>query len=365
MGMIDSVPSRPRKGRGAIGNAAGRFERLAREAVDDGWGTADAEPPALRTSVTIETPRRIISRNRSPDIAFDQSINPYRGCEHGCVYCYARPTHAYLGLSPGLDFESRLFAKPNAAALLESELAKPGYVCSPIMLGSNTDPYQPIERGHKITRAILKVLAAHNHPVAIATKSALVLRDLDILAPMAEKGLAAAALSVTTLDRGLARKLEPRAATPARRLDAIRGLSAAGVPTSVLAAPMIPALNDHELEAIIRAGAEAGASGAFYTLLRLPLELKDLFSGWLETHAPDRARHVLNQLAESRGGQLYQASFKSRMTGEGPHAEMLAKRFRAVVKRLGLRASPPAGLGLDCRRFARPPQAGDQLGLFD
>ena len=301
--MDEPLPAMPVKGRGAVSNPAGRFEAESRHAVDDGWDL-DEDLPPLRTTVTEDTCRTVISWNDSPDLGFDRSINPYRGCEHGCVYCYARPTHAFLGLSPGLDFETRLFAKSDAPALLENELRKPSYRCRTIMLGANTDPYQPIERQHMITRRILEVLAAHNHPVAIATKSALVRRDIDILAPMAAKGLASVGVSITTLDRGLARTLEPRAATPARRLETIRVLSDAGIPTRVMAAPMIPFLNDAELERILEAAAGAGAVGANYILLRLPLELKGLFTEWLETHAPGKASHVLNRLRESRDGML-------------------------------------------------------------
>lgn len=353
------------KGRGSVSNATGRFEATVREAVADGWDFVDPDLPPLRTTVTTELPKTMISTNRSPDIPFDKSINPYRGCEHGCVYCYARPTHAYLGMSPGLDFETRLVVKAGAAERLERELRRPGYRPSPIMLGANTDPYQPIERTHGATRSILEVLAAFNHPVLIATKSALVARDLDILAPMAAKGLAAVGVSVTTLDGALARTLEPRAATPSRRLDTIRRLADAGVPMTVLASPMIPALNDHELEAILEAAHGAGATGAAYILLRLPLELKAVFSEWLEAHAPDRARHVLNRLRESRDGQLYVSDFASRMKGRGVHADLLKQRFRLACRKFGL-----DGLGeglsrsLDLTRFAAPPKAGDQMSLF-
>ena len=301
--MVDPLPPSPRKGRGAVGNPAGRFEPHQRQAVDDGWDIDDDLPP-LRTTVTDEASRAVLSWNTSPDIPFDRSINPYKGCEHGCVYCYARPTHAYLGLSPGLDFETRLFAKPDAASVLARELRQPGYRCRPVMLGGNTDPYQPIERGRRITRAILEVLSDFNHPVTIATKSALVARDIDILSSMAERGLAAVGVSVTTLDRDLARKMEPRAAQPGKRLETIRRLSGAGIPTAVMAAPMIPFLNDAELESILEAAADSGAAGASYILLRLPLELKGLFTDWLQAHAPGKAKRVLNMVRESRNGML-------------------------------------------------------------
>ena len=363
--MIDEIPAAPRKGRGAASNISGRFEPYTRHAVDDGWDlTEDDRPPALRTTVTDEATRRAITRNQSPDVPFDRSINPYKGCEHGCVYCFARPTHAYLGLSPGLDFETRLFAKPDAPAVLERELRRPDYRPAPITLGANTDPYQPIERQRGITRAILEVLAAFDHPVAIATKSALVVRDVDILAPMAEKRLASVGLSVTTLDPALARVMEPRAASPARRLATIAALRRAGVPASVLAAPMIPGLNDHELEAIVSAAADAGAMAADYILLRLPLELKDLFAEWLRAHVPNRADRVLNRLRQSRDGNLYVAEFGSRMKGTGAHAELLARRFAAACRRAGLPAARPSEFALDCGRFRPPPRTGDQLSLL-
>ena len=357
----ERLGDRPRKGRGAVSNRSGRFEALAGEPVDDGWGTAEEDPPPLRTTLTVDSARSIIARNTSPDIPFDQSINPYRGCEHGCVYCFARPTHAFLGLSPGLDFETRLFYKPDAAALLEAELRHPRYRPKLIAMGTNTDPYQPAERELGLTRAILEVLARFNHPVGIVTKSALVLRDLDVLAPMARKGLAQVFLSVTTLDRGLARALEPRAATPPRRLDAIAQLSAAGVPTGVMAAPMIPALNDHELEAILAAAAEAGAASASYILLRLPLEIKDLFAEWLHTHVPDRAERVLSLIRQTRDGALYRLEFGTRMRGSGAVADLLAARFRTASRRLGLDRGRS---GLDTAQFAVPPAEGDQLRLL-
>jgi DNA repair photolyase len=358
------LPDQPLKGRGAISNRPGRYEPGDRPREDDGWsaGLADDEDlPALATTVTIDSTRSIIAWNESPDLGFDRSINPYRGCEHGCVYCFARPTHAYLGLSPGLDFETRLFAKPEAARLLAEELSKPSYRPAMLGLGTNTDPYQPIEREMKITRGILEVLAAFNHPVTIVTKSALVLRDLDILGEMAKKSLASVTLSITTLDKHLARKMEPRAPTPPRRLQAIAGLAAAGIPVGVLAAPMIPALNDMELEAILAAAAEAGASAAGYVLLRLPLEIADLFREWLETHVPARAKHVLNLLRGTRRGSLYVDTFGERQKGNGPYAELLAARFRLAVKRYGLeRRDWPHRTDL----FRVPPRKGDQLTLL-
>src|SRR2546430_16451348 len=295
----------PRKGRGAGTNESGRFESEKRVAFDDGWGSSEDEPARLPTTLSVDTTRTIIARNDSPDIGFDRSINPYRGCEHGCIYCYARPSHAYLGLSPGLDFETRIFYKPNAASLLRDELRKKNYVCRPIALGSNTDPYQPAERKFGITRAILEVLRDFHHPVTIVSKGALVQRDIDILADMAREKLAVVTISVTTLDRELARKMEPRAATPERRLETIAALSKAGIPTGVLSAPMIPALNDREMEAILGRAREAGASVAGYTLLRLPLELKALFKEWLETHPTQKAAAGLSLVAQCHCGKMY------------------------------------------------------------
>jgi DNA repair photolyase len=353
----------PLKGRGAIGNETSRFEALKREAVDDGWERlAEPEfPDTLRTTLTVDRSRSIISRNDSPDIRFTASINPYRGCEHGCVYCFARPSHAWLGLSPGLDFESRLFYKPEAASLLDRELRAPRYRPSSIALGANTDPYQPVERDLRITRSVVEVLAAFNHPFGIVTKSALVLRDLDLLAPLAGLGLVGVCVSVTTLDRDLARRLEPRAATPARRIEIIRRLAAAGVPVTVLASPMIPGLNDHELEAILEVAVEAGATGAGTILLRLPLELKDLFQDWLRAHVPDRADRILSLIRQSRDGGLNHADFGTRMTGTGPYAALLARRFRLAERRLGLNQRRWAR---DETRFRVPSAPGDQLSLF-
>jgi len=354
-------PNLPRRGRGAVSNPTGRYEPETRHAIHDGWDIADDAPP-LRTTVTEETPRTAIAYNDSPDIPFDRSINPYRGCEHGCVYCYARPSHARFGLSPGLDFESRLFAKKNLADVLVRDLAKPGYAPRTITLGANTDPYQPIERVRRDTRAVLEVLSACAHPVVIITKSQLVLRDLDVLADMAARNLCAVGVSVTTLDRELARKMEPRAATPSRRIETLRALNAAGVPTMVMAAPMIPFLNDWELERILAAAAEVGTREAGYVLLRLPLELKDLFSEWLDAHAPGKARHVLNQLRETRGGALYTAEFGERMRGRGTYAKLLADRFRLACERLGLNRRDLSKF--DFSRFRPPVPPGGQFALF-
>ncbi len=356
-----SVPPAERRGRGALSNASGRFEAARRVRVDDGWGAPDDAAPPLRTTVTRDASRTIIARNPSPDLGFDRSINPYRGCEHGCVYCYARPTHAFLGLSPGLDFESRLFYKPAAAALLTRELGQAKYRCRVIAIGTNTDPYQPIERRYTITRQILEVLEAHRHPVAIVTKSDLIVRDADILARMAARGLAKAAISVTTLDRRLARAMEPRASTPARRLAAIGALTRAGVPTAVMFAPVIPALNDAEMEAVLAAAHEAGAAEAGYVLLRMPLEIKDLFRQWLDEQAPDRAARVIKLMREMRGGRDYDANFGRRMTGTGPYARMIAKRFAAACRRLGLNERR---LDLDTGQFRRPAAPGAQLSLL-
>ncbi len=349
-----------RRGRGTRSNASSRFDREVRSEEDDGWGVLD-DLPAFKTTVEIDASRTIIATNQSPDISFDQSINPYRGCEHCCVYCYARPTHCYLGLSAGLDFESKLFAKPNAAELLEKELAKPGYKPKVIALGANTDPYQPIERTWTITRQVLQVLAKAKHPVGIVTKSGLVTRDIDILAPMARDGLVKVALSVTTLDRSIARKMEPRASTPQKRLEAIKTLSEAGIPTSVMVAPIIPALNDSEIEAIMAAARDAGASEAGYVLLRLPLEIKDLFAEWLATEFPDRASRVMSILRSMRGGKDYDARWFERQKGKGPYADQIAQRFRLALRRLGLNERK---YRLRSDLFVRPVVMGGQLALF-
>ena len=352
---------RPTKGRGAVRNVAGRFERTTHEPFDDGWGTADETPPPLLTVVTPEASRTILCKNDSPDVPFDVSINPYKGCEHGCVYCFARPTHAYLDLSPGLDFESRIFSKPAAPDLLRAALRKPGYRPTPIAIGTNTDPYQPTERKLGLTRRILEVLWEHRHPVSIVTKSNLILRDLDLISALAGEGLTSVHLSITTLDRELARRMEPRAATPGRRLEAIETLHASGVPTGVMASPMIPGLNDAELDAIIEAAAKAGASSAAYILLRLPHEVKELFVDWLRTHYPSKERRVLNLLREMRAGRLYEAGFGKRMRGSGPLADALQRRFTLACRRNGLQ---PARGDLDCTRFRVPPRRGDQATLF-
>jgi len=350
-----------RRGRGALSNASGRYEKLERLRADDGWGALDEAPPPLRTSVTIDATRDIIATNTSPDVGFDRSINPYRGCEHGCVYCFARPTHAWLGLSPGLDFESRLFAKPNAPTLLEEALSHPKYQPSVIAMGTNTDPYQPLERTMGITRRVLEVLERFGHPVAVVTKSQLVVRDADILGRMAARGLAKVCVSVTTLDPALARAMEPRAATPARRLAAIRSLVEAGVPAGVMVAPTIPALTDREMEAILEAAAGAGAAEAGYVLLRLPLEIKDLWREWLAEAYPDRAARVMKLLREMRGGKDYDAEWFKRQRGQGPYARLIADRFRTASARLGLNR---ATFSLKLTEFRRPPRRGDQLRLL-
>jgi DNA repair photolyase len=363
--MDEALPAQPRKGRGAVTNRAGRFEPATHVATDDGWGSGDEEPPALETQYLRDSAKTIIARNDSPDIPFDRSVNPYRGCEHGCIYCFARPSHAYLGLSPGLDFESRIFVKEEAPALLRTELAKPSYRCQPITLGANTDPYQPIERKLNLTRRLLDVLKEYNHPVCIVTKSALVQRDIDLLAAMARDRLASVAVSVTTLDRGLARRMEPRAATPERRLETIGALAAAGIPVAVLASPMIPSLNDAELERILEAAAARGAGAAGYILLRLPLELAPMFEEWLAAHYPGKAKHVMSLIRQSRDGKAYRSEWGTRMRGTGPYAELLRVRFESAVHRLGLDKGRHAWR-LDCSRFASPakPQARAQLSLF-
>ena len=360
--MDTQIPNIAGKGRGAVSNQTGRFEGYEAMAIDDGWNSPlDEDLPPLRTTVTPDATRTIIARNTSPDVPFDRSINPYRGCEHGCVYCFARPTHAFLGLSPGLDFETRLFYKPEAAALLEKELRSPKYTCGVMAMGTNTDPYQPIERELKLTRRILKVLATHDHPVSIVTKSSQIIRDIDILAPMAERRLAQVCISVTTLDRGLARKMEPRAPTPARRLETIRALTGAGIPCGVMAAPMIPVLTDPELESILEAAKAAGAHMVGYVLLRLPLEIKELFREWLDAHVPLKARHVMNAVKDAGGGQIYDPTFGVRQRGTGPYANLLLQRFEKACKRLGLNEGR---YRLDKTLFKPPPRKGDQLGLF-
>jgi DNA repair photolyase len=349
-----------RRGRGAQSNGSGRYEPLARVAFDDGWRSLDELPP-FKTTVQTDATRKIITRNSSPDIGFDRSINPYRGCEHGCVYCFARPTHAYLGMSPGLDFESKLFVKPEAAELLEKELGAPGYTPKVIAIGTNTDPYQPIERKYQVMRRILEVLDRAGHPVGIVTKSALVLRDLDILARMAERNLAKVALSVTTLDAELARRMEPRAATPMRRLETLRRLSQAGVPTTVMVAPIIPALNDSEIERILDAAQAAGVKEAGYVLLRLPLEVRDLFNEWLKANYPDRASHVFKLIRDMRGGKDYDSEWGTRMKGTGPYAWMLGRRFEIACEKLGLNVTKRK---LTTELFRAPKPDDAQMSLF-
>src|SRR5262245_588537 len=351
--------------RGARSFIQGRFESVAREAFDDGWTPEEKPAEELKTEVAIERARSIVSHNDSPDVGFDRSINPYRGCEHGCIYCYARPSHAYLELSPGLDFETKLFAKTNAAELLREALARPGYKPQPIALGANTDCYQPIERRFKITRQILEVLAECEHPVTIVTKSALVERDLDLLGPMAAKNLVKVFVSIGTLDRDLARKLEPRAAAPQRRLDILKNLSEHRVPCAAMVAALIPALNDKTLEHVLEAAAQAGAAEAAYVIMRLPNELKDLFREWLAEHYPQRAEHVMSVIRDLRGGKDNDPRFGTRMSGTGNYAELIEKRFDIACRRFGLNGhgagrKPPK---LDCSRF-RAPSPGGQIALF-
>jgi DNA repair photolyase len=354
------VRSELRRGRGARSNHSGRFEAERRESFDDGWeGLGDLD--VFKTGVKEEAARTIITRNESPDISFDRSINPYRGCEHGCIYCYARPTHCYLGHSAGLDFETKLYAKMNAASLLERELAHQRYDPKLIALGTNTDPYQPIERERGVTRSILEVLERTSHPVGVVTKSALIVRDIDILQRMAERGLVKVLLSVTTLDRRVARAMEPRAATPEKRFEAIRKLSDAGIPCGVMAAPIIPGLNDPEIESILDAAYAAGAREAGYVLLRLPLELKEIFREWIATEFPDRAQRVLSLLQSMHGGKDYVAEFGMRQRGSGPYADQIAKRFRLAMKRLGYNAQRQE---LRSDLFQAPVLAGQQMALF-
>ncbi|MEM7425370.1 MAG: PA0069 family radical SAM protein, partial [Pseudomonadota bacterium] len=346
--------------RGARSNVTGRFENHKRLVFDDGWQTLEDEP-ALRTEVVEEQAKKLINKNDSPDLNFDLSVNPYRGCEHGCAYCYARPAHAYVGLSPGLDFESKLFAKPNAAEVLRRELMAPGYKPALIVLGGNTDAYQPIERRYRITRQILEVLNEFNNPVGIVTKSALVLRDLDILQEMADKELVNVALSVTSLDPKVARKMEPRAATPAKRLQALEVLTASGIPTTVMVAPVVPAVNDSEVEAILKAASAAGVKEAGYIILRLPHELRELFREWLESEFPDRAKHVFSLVKSMREGKEYDSTFGKRLKGVGPYAWSIGRRFEIMAKRLGMNE---AKRDLRTDLFARPAQPGEQLSLL-
>ncbi|WP_116131985.1 PA0069 family radical SAM protein [Tropicimonas sp. IMCC34043] len=356
-----NLPEARVKGRAAQSNRPGRFEPHVRAAVDDGWARDIEDLPLLRTEVALERPRSIITRNTSPDIGFDRSVNPYRGCEHGCIYCFARPSHAFLGHSPGLDFETRLKAKPDAPVLLQAEISRPRYRVAPIAFGTNTDPYQPIEREHRITRGCLEVLQAFRHPLTVTTKGTLVERDADILGEMGQAGLAQVAISITTLDPELSRSMEPRVPAPARRLKAIEALAKAGCPVGVSVAPVIPGLTDSEIEAILRAARDAGASHASMILLRLPLEVSGLFREWLQACQPGRAARVMARVRETHGGADYDATWGQRMTGQGSYAEMIHQRFRLWRRRLGMDGPGPA---LRCDLFAIPPKPGDQLSLF-
>src|SRR6185312_1689061 len=360
-GVLDTaVNGERRRGRGAVTNTSGRYEPHCKVAFDDGWQSLEELPP-FATQVTEEKARRIITRNESPDIGFDRSINPYRGCEHGCIYCFARPTHAYQGLSPGLDFESKLFVKPDAAELLKKELADPKYTPRMIAMGTNTDPYQPIERKWRVTRGILEVLRDCGHPVGIVTKSALVMRDIDILADMAKKNLAKVALSVTTLDPKLARVMEPRAATPSKRLEALRALSEAGIPTAVMVAPIVPAINDSEIERILDAAKAAGVEGAGYVMLRMPYEIKDLFREWLREHFPAKEKHVISLVRSLHGGKDYEAEWHKRQSGDGPYAWSIGRRFELACERLGLNKTRSR---LTVAHFKHPVIERAQLDLF-
>ena len=351
------------RGRGALSNASGRFEKQYAEPFDDGWD-AEEKPPTLKTETILEKPKTIITYNTSPDIGFDRTINPYKGCEHGCIYCFARPNHAYRGLSPGLDFETKIFVKPSGPALLRRELSKKSYKVSRIQFAGDTDIYQPVEKELRITRELLEVLSEFNHPVMLITKSALILRDIDLLAPMAEKGLVSVAISFTTLDRRLARTMEPRCAAPHRRLETMRELAAAGIPVTAMTAPIIPALNDSELESLLEAAADAGATRAGYVLLRLPLEIAGLFTEWLEANYPDRAKKVMSLLRSAHKGQDYRSEWKVRGRGDGPYADLIAARFRNAVKRLGLNTKR-FELRTDLFCPPAPGDSGSQMGLFD
>jgi DNA repair photolyase len=360
--MRQGERARVEKGRGSVTNPVGRFEATRLEVEDDGWGSLDEPPRRAETVIAADRPRRAITRNDSPDVPFDQSVNPYQGCEHGCIYCFARPSHSYWNLGPGLDFETRIFHKPGLARLLDGELSSPGYVCKPINLGANTDPYQQAERQHRTTRELLEVLLAHRHPVTVVTKGALILRDLDLLAELAQLRLTKVHVSLTTLDDGLKRVLEPRAASPAARLRVVRALAEACVPVGVLLAPMIPAINDHEIEHLLEAAAQHGATNAAFMMLRLPHELGRLFEDWLREHYPARADRVLNLLREARGGRLNDPRFGHRMRGEGPYAELLAARFQAACRRHGILGG--RGSDLDTGLFLRDPGAPEQGVLF-
>ena len=360
--MHDSVFKKPDsiKGRGAVSNTSGRFESHRLETFDDGWDLPEDESRP-KTEVQVDASRSILAFNQSPDIPFDRSINPYRGCEHGCVYCFARPSHAFLGLSPGLDFETKLFSKPNAASLLEDSLRKPGYQCLPIALGVNTDAYQPAERKLGITRSVLETLQSFRHPVSIITKSALIERDIDILSEMSKEMLVSVYISLTTLDGTLARKLEPRAAAPHRRLKTIEALAENNIPVSVLVAPVIPVLTDPELDSILAAAKDVGAESAGYIMLRLPLEVSELFQQWLQTHYPLKADHVMTRVRDTRGGKDYDSRFGVRMKGSGAFADIIGQRFALACKKLGLK---PRDYSLNCSTFRVPARSGDQLGLF-
>lgn len=354
------MPPTYNKGRGALSNQTGRFEQLTKEDFDDGWDDADKFPAKIPTQLFVDTAKTIINYNQSPDVPFDRSINPYRGCEHGCVYCFARPSHAYLGLSPGLDFETKLFYKPNAPELLKTELAAKNYRPAPVALGINTDAYQPVERQLRLTRRLLELLCESKHPVSIVTKSSLIERDLDLLTSMSEHNLVHVCLSITTLNTDLARRMEPRAAAPKRRLQTLDTLAKAGVPVSVLVAPLIPMLNDCELETILQQTKNLGALDAGYVLLRLPHEVKDLFAEWLQTHEPLKARHVMNRIYDVRGGKAYDATFGTRMRGTGQYADLLVQRFHLAVKRLAFPGLPPFNTG-----FFRPNPMSRQIDLFE
>ncbi|ESS67091.1 DNA repair photolyase [Methyloglobulus morosus KoM1] len=354
------MPPHIKKGRGALSNQTGRFEQLTKEDLDDGWDDPDKYPAKVPTQLFVDTAKTVITYNQSPDVPFDRSINPYRGCEHGCVYCFARPSHAYLGLSPGLDFETKLFYKPNAPELLKAELSAKNYRPAPVALGINTDAYQPVERQLKLTRRLLEVLNDTHHPTSIVTKSSLIERDLDLLAAMAKDGLIHVCLSITTLNPDLTRRLEPRATTPKRRLQTLATLAEAGIPVSVLVAPLIPMLNDSELETILQQCRAAGALDAGYVLLRLPHELKDLFTEWLQTHEPLKADHVMHRIYDSRGGKAYDSTFGVRMRGTGQYADLLAQRFHLAMKKLAFPGSPPLNSSL-----FRSKLISGQLDLFD
>ncbi|HEU4776150.1 MAG TPA: PA0069 family radical SAM protein [Telluria sp.] len=372
--MLPPRPLSAQKGRGAVSNLQGRYERNGREEFDDGWARDEDDAPApFKTQVTDEFAKTILTRNSSPDIPFNVSLNPYRGCEHGCIYCFARPTHSYLGLSPGLDFESRLFAKVNAADLLRQELAKPSYQPEPIAVGVNTDAYQPCERELGITRRVLEVLHDCEHPVALITKSSLIERDIDLIAPMAAKQQAIAAITLTTLDPAISRTLEPRAAAPARRLRTIRTLTDAGIPVRVSVAPIIPFVTEPDLERVLEAAREAGAVSAHYVVLRLPWEVNPLFQQWLEAHFPERAQRVMNRVRDMRGGKEYDSDFSKRMSGEGVWADLIRQRFVKAVERLGMNLTSGRFAALDASRFkrpmvvppARPKQCGNATGQLD